>query len=136
MKRKLKPWDEKDQILFQNQVAICQKHLEKALGQNYIIQPLAAYESYMTALYYHRNGPPPKMHQIYDCKLEINNKYDPNAIGIYQGCQRIAYVPTELSKHLSDRFRSSPITIILLAYCKGHTTARSSQCFYTLFKIQ
>jgi hypothetical protein len=93
---------------------------------------ISSFKSYMTGLKFHKYVEKPSKNRIYLCVIEPDNKYDTNAIAIFANNDRIGYVPKELSSRVCNLFQEN---VAMLCYCLGRTTEFSSQCVYSLFKV-
>jgi hypothetical protein len=118
-------------------------HLEESVkflrARGYMnLELTGSFASYMTGLQYHNHAKPQNQY-IYICNSDPNNKYDSNAIGVYDDQQkRLAYVPKHLAKHITDKIRvhmdSGEVkSCVLVAFCCSNGTSKSAQCIYNLY---
>lgn len=119
---------------FKNYMQECLHFLQQEGYQSPVL--LGAYVSYMTGLYYHRHGEKPEPRHIYFCLPEVNNRFDANAMGVYSRQKRIAYVPRDLSSRVAEHFAGKNTHVVMVCYCTGFNTTRSSQCFYNVYAVQ
>ena len=113
---------------------LCQQYL-RGWYPDSNIHHLKEFTSYMTGLIHHGNYKPVE-NEIYQCVPEPENKFDSCAIGIYHGqVGRIAYIPKQISAEVYEMFKKHQNPVIMLCFCLGRTTHRSSQCRYHLFEM-
>lgn len=97
-----------------------------------------SYASYMTGLQYHSHAKPENQY-LYMCVSDPDNKYDANAIGVYDEEQkRLAYVPKHLAKHVTEKIQQHMASgevknCVLVAFCSSKCTDRSAQSIYNLY---
>jgi hypothetical protein len=115
-------------------VAKSVKYLQNRLP-GYEVRLSGCYKSYITGLKYHKHVEVPSKNRIYLCLPEKDNKFDPNAVGVYAAQTRIGFIPKDLATKVFPMLQNSPESTALLCYCFGNTTALSSQCCYNLFVL-
>ena len=125
----------KDETEFKDHVNICGEWIITfPSNTNTECSFLETFSSYITGLAYHAGKESPEKHKMYVCEPEINSRF-PKAMGVYCDGDRFGYVPKELAHELYDKYFANNIPVLCVAYCKGGTTPRSSQCYYNVFKL-
>ncbi len=98
------------------------------------VELLGSFPLYMTGLKYHQV--PPVQNQVYMCRPEKGNKFDHNAVGIYAGVDRIAYMPKVLTAHIQHIFRSHAAeSFSVICFCSGRPSEASCQCIYNVYGV-
>ena len=93
---------------------------------------IASFASYMTGLQYCK-GSKPEEQGMYMCFPDKNNQYDPNALGIYAGQVRIAFVPKPMAAYIASI--SSDTVIAVVCYVTGRPSEKYCSCLFNLYAI-
>lgn len=93
---------------------------------------IASFASYMTGLQYCK-GSKPEEQGMYMCFPDKNNQYDPNALGIYAGQVRIAFVPKLMAAYIASI--TSDTVIAVVCYVTGRPSEKYCSCLFNLYAI-
>jgi len=126
-------YEQKQELIIKNHLEESAKLLHRTGYTN--IELLGSYASFATGLQYHKSGVKPESHQTYMCWPERNNQFDPNAMGVYNGSERIAYVPKTISAFVTKTFGDSDSSFTVVCYVSGRPTEKSCQCIYNVFLV-
>jgi len=93
---------------------------------------VASFASYMTGLQYSKGGKPEEQ-GMYMCFPEKDNQFDANALGIYAGQTRIAYVPKAMAAYIANI--TSDTVIAVVCYVTGRPSEKYCSCLFNLYAI-